>query len=361
MSPSHRSFLLAAILALPTPVGARAAAPGDPAGLGTLLDEGRRWWEETIDEDALPALPELDPSQVEPLLKRLQDRLVAEDVLDLAEVGRVAEALLPWLERETALQPYVPWLRARMDYFRAAERLARELAPPPVARPRPGPSPLLPPPVVPKPSPPGPRIPTARVRPPSVPGTSASASPTRVPTAEQQRKVWSDITVVEPWPDGARSRVPRLKPIFRQEGVPEELVWIAEVESSFDPGARSPAGAAGLYQLMPATARAQGLSTFPFDQRYRPEKNARASARYLAALHRRFQDWPLALAAYNAGETRVANLLARHRARSFGEISRHLPAETQMYVPRIDAVLRRREGRPLSGLAPAVPPARGRR
>jgi membrane-bound lytic murein transglycosylase D len=171
-----------------------------------------------------------------------------------------------------------------------------------------------------------------------------------VPTEAQQRKVWSDITIVEPWPAEARSRVPGLKPIFREEGVPEELVWIAEVESSFDPRARSPAGAAGLYQLMPETARAQGLSTFPFDQRYRPEKNARASARYLHALHRRFKDWPLALAAYNAGETRVANLLSRHRAKTFSGIARYLPAETQMYVPRIDALLQRREGRSLARL-----------
>jgi membrane-bound lytic murein transglycosylase D len=171
-----------------------------------------------------------------------------------------------------------------------------------------------------------------------------------VPTEAQQRKVWSDITIVEPWPAEARSRVPGLKPIFREEGVPEELVWIAEVESSFDPRARSPAGAAGLYQLMPETARAQGLSTFPFDQRYRPEKNARASARYLRALHRRFKDWPLALAAYNAGETRVANLLSRHRAKTFSGIARYLPAETQMYVPRIDALLQRREGRSLARL-----------
>jgi membrane-bound lytic murein transglycosylase D len=56
------------------------------------------------------------------------------------------------------------------------------------------------------------------------------------------------------------------------------------------------------------------------------------------------------LAAYNAGETRVANLLSRHRARTFHDIARHLPAETQMYVPRIDALLQRREGRSLARL-----------
>ncbi len=346
---TFRSILLGVLLQLVPARAAQTPPAPSPSDLEALLNEGQRWWEQHIDEEALPPLPELDLQQVEPLLRRVQDRLQAENLLDLAELRRVAEALLPWLERETALQPYVPWLRARLDYFKAAETFA--LASPP-------------PPGVPTPAVPGsPLRPRRPVQPPSAPPAVSPLQPkssmgpvlpvTRpawVPSAAQQRKVWSDITIVEPWPDQARRRVPQLKPIFREEGVPEELVWVAEVESSFDPGARSPAGAAGLYQLMPETARAQGLSTFPFDQRYRPEKNARASARYLRALHRRFKDWPLALAAYNAGETRVANLLSRHRARTFHDIARHLPAETQMYVPRIDALLQRREGRSLARL-----------
>lgn len=325
-------ILSAVFLVCPWTVSGQTSAPGAATDLGSLLEQGQRWWEENIDEEALPPLPELDLQQVEPLLRRVQERLQGEDLLDLAELRRVADALLPWLERETALRPHVPWLRARLDYFKAAEALTQfPAAPLPMA------------PSIPKPAP---------VQPPSKPAPSIRPilPQPRVPTAAQQRRVWSEITIVEPWPDGARRRVPVLKPIFREEGVPEELVWIAEVESSFDPGARSPAGAAGLYQLMPETARAQGLSTFPFDQRYRPEKNARASARYLRTLHGRFKDWPLTLAAYNAGKTRVAQLLSRHRARSFEEISRHLPAETQMYVPRIDAVLQRREGRSLARL-----------
>ena len=340
-----RSIPLVVLLQLAPAVEAQTP-PTPPASslqdLEALLNEGQRWWEQNIDEEALPPLPELDLQQVEPLLRRVQDRLQAENLLDLAELRRVAEALLPWLERETALQPYVPWLRARLDYFKAAETFARASPPPAVPMPA-VPRPPVQPPTAPPPAPPlQPKSSMGPVLPPT--------RPAWVPSAAQQRKVWSDVTIVEPWPAEARRRVPQLKPIFREEGVPEELVWVAEVESSFDPRARSPAGAAGLYQLMPETARAQGLSTFPFDQRYRPEKNARASARYLRALHRRFKDWPLALAAYNAGETRVANLLSRHRARTFDDIARHLPAETQMYVPRIDALLQRREGRSLARL-----------
>lgn len=337
------SILLAFLLAIPLSMVAQTPAAQPQPSLESLLNEGQRWWDQNIDEEALPPLPELDLQQVEPLLKQVQARLQAEDLLDLAELRRVAEALLPWLEQETAFQPYVPWLRARLDYFQAAQTLARTLEPVPPGRPV-------------APTPEAPLLPVQPQKPLQPLPPRSSPPVRRVPTEAQQRKVWSDITIVEPWPAEARSRVPRLKPVFREEGVPEELVWIAEVESSFDPRARSPAGAAGLYQLMPETARAQGLSTFPFDQRYRPEKNARASARYLRALHGRFKDWPLTLAAYNGGETRVRNLLNRHRAKSFGEIARYLPAETQMYVPRIDAVLQRREGRSLAQLSqPRVP------
>jgi membrane-bound lytic murein transglycosylase D len=151
----------------------------------------------------------------------------------------------------------------------------------------------------------------------------------------------------EPAPPAARKLLPRLKSAFAAEGVPAELVWVAEVESSFDPKARSPAGAAGLFQLMPETARGLGLSTFPIDQRYDPDHSAAGAAKLLKRLRARFRDWPLALAAYNAGEGRVGGLLARHKATRFSEIARLLPAETQMYVPKIDAVLRRREGKGL--------------
>lgn len=340
-----RSILFAFLLPLPRVMAAQGSEAQPLPSLESLLNEGQRWWDQNIDEEVLPPLPELDLEQVEPLLRQVQDRLQAENLLDVAELRRVADALLPWLERETALRPYVPWLRARLDYFKAAEILAR-----PLPRPLTVPTPEAPPlPLRPQ-KPTSPEKPLPSLNPIAVPSQQAPGPLQRVPTEAQQRKVWSDITIVESWPTEARRRVPQLKPIFREEGVPEELVWVAEVESSFDPGARSPAGAAGLYQLMPETARAQGLSTFPFDQRYRPEKNARASARYLRALHRRFKDWPLALAAYNAGETRVANLLSRHRAKTFSDIARHLPAETQMYVPRIDALLQRREGRSLARL-----------
>jgi membrane-bound lytic murein transglycosylase D len=141
-----------------------------------------------------------------------------------------------------------------------------------------------------------------------------------------------------------------LKKVFWKEQVPPELVWIAEVESSFDSRARSPVGAVGMFQLMPATARRLGLSTWPRDERFDAHKSARAAGSYLRYLHGRFGEWRLALAAYNAGEGRVDNLLKRYKTRKFEIIAPRLPAETQMYVPKIEATLRKREGRDLAGL-----------
>jgi membrane-bound lytic murein transglycosylase D len=86
-----------------------------------------------------------------------------------------------------------------------------------------------------------------------------------------------------------------------------------------------------------------GLKLRPVDEREDPVKNGTAAAKYLNYLHGRFHDWPLALAAYNAGEGRVSKLLKTHHARSFDKIAIHLPAETQMYVPKFDAVLLKRE------------------
>ena len=73
-------------------------------------------------------------------------------------------------------------------------------------------------------------------------------------------------------------------------------------------------------------------------------KSARAAARHLRRLYARFGDWRLAFAAYNAGENRVDSLLKKSKARSFDAIAGRLPAETQMYVPKIEATVRQREG-----------------
>jgi membrane-bound lytic murein transglycosylase D len=162
--------------------------------------------------------------------------------------------------------------------------------------------------------------------------------------------VWTKSVAKCELPKSADRYVNRLKPIFAAFGVPEELVWVAEVESSFDVTARSPVGAAGLFQLMPMTARSQGLEVGDRDERMHPEKSARGAAAYLRHLKDRFGDWRLALAAYNAGEGRLQRLLDQTKGKNFDDIASRLPAETQMYVPKVEALVKRREGKTLAAL-----------
>jgi membrane-bound lytic murein transglycosylase D len=167
--------------------------------------------------------------------------------------------------------------------------------------------------------------------------------------------VWLERMRDRPPPTRARLFVPQLKPIFAEAQLPPALVWIAETESGFNPAARSPAGARGLYQLMPRTARELGLRLRPHDQRLDPVHNARTAARYLAQLQAQFQDWPLALAAYHSGPTRVSRLIAARSATTFAEIADALPVETRLYVPKVLATLAVREGVTPTVLAMTTP------
>ena len=151
-------------------------------------------------------------------------------------------------------------------------------------------------------------------------------------------------------PAKASGLVEPCKRIFREAGLPEELVWQAEVESSWNPAARSPAGAAGLYQFMAASAQENGLSVSPVDQRLDAMLCAGAAAKYLKRLHGRFGDWALALAAYNTGPGRVGKLLKETGGTRFGDIRGRLSAETKLYVPKIDALVRVREDKRLDQL-----------
>lgn len=189
-----------------------------------------------------------------------------------------------------------------------------------------------------------------------------SSEPGVIPAAFTDRR-WPSIIRALLWrrdlarraePARAREFMPQLKAVFADEGLPPQLAWIAEVESSFNPRAVSSAGACGLFQFMPETAEQFGLDVTATDERTIPEKCARAAARYLAQLHRRFGNWALALAAYTAGEGRVGRLLRKHRALTFEEIAVYLPTETQVYVPKVMATLAVRENIQLSALpAPA--------
>jgi len=127
-----------------------------------------------------------------------------------------------------------------------------------------------------------------------------------------------------------------LQETFQAEGVPLELLAVGWVESRFNPLALSPKGARGVWQFMPETARRYGLQVNDRrDDRTDFALSTRAAARHLSDLYRQFGDWPLALAAYNAGADRVEAAIARARTRDFGLIRPWLPAETQDYVPAV--------------------------
>jgi membrane-bound lytic murein transglycosylase D len=139
------------------------------------------------------------------------------------------------------------------------------------------------------------------------------------------------------WLSRSRGLGPPLRAILREQGVPQDLIYLAMVESGFTMSARSAAGAVGPWQLIAATGRRFGLRVDRWvDERRDPEKAARAAALFLRALYVRTGDWHLAWAAYNAGPARLDRVLRRTPA-GFWELERRrlLPAETRAYVPRI--------------------------
>ena len=103
---------------------------------------------------------------------------------------------------------------------------------------------------------------------------------------------------------------------LREARLPEDLLWLAGVESNFDPSATSPAKAAGLWQLMPALARDHGLRLTPWlDERRSLDRSTQVAVRHLARLHDQLGAWDLALAAYNMGETALQDAIVELRLR----------------------------------------------
>ncbi len=143
--------------------------------------------------------------------------------------------------------------------------------------------------------------------------------------------------------------LPYVKKVLRERGVPEEVAYLAIVESGFNPNAVSPAGAVGMWQFMPFTGKKYGLAQDSWvDERRDPFQATGAAADYLNKLHGDFGDWLFAIAAYNAGEGKIGKAIECTGANDFFELCRlndtipeektRLKNETQQYVPRFLAV-----------------------
>jgi len=136
--------------------------------------------------------------------------------------------------------------------------------------------------------------------------------------------------------------LPQMRQIFTEEGLPEDLVYLAMIESGYNPHAHSHAYAMGIWQFIAATGRRYGLVIDGWvDERRDLEKSTRAAARYLRDLYAMFDDWCIATASYNAGEGKLGRAIGMYRSKCFWHISKqkYLKNETKNYVPMFLAAM----------------------
>lgn len=314
---------------LPTPEDLLAEV--DPASL-----------QQVIADNLPPELELPNAAEWQSFWNQVETILQSQSLDDMTWFRATVQQACEALDATPATQPWADWLRQRLDYFEMANFAVQEVPDEPAAplaktpHPTSAPSPAV--------TPAGRKefhfimLKTPPVKAPVSPRVESKRH-----SLIRNLSRWQKNLANRPAPPHAATLIPRLKKVFRSEGLPPELVWMAEAESSLNPAVRSPVGALGLFQLMPATARRFGLRTGFFDERKDPEKSARAAAQYLKFLYHETGSWPLALAAYNAGEGRVGKLMKSKKQASFEGIADELPLETQMYVPKVMALVSLRE------------------
>lgn len=269
-------------------------APAKAAAADKLYEVGKELFDEFAQTDGDESLEFPSRDQWNEFVTHLQSALNNNRLDELAAYEPQARTALAAFQVLPGYEDYVDWLKERLDYIEAAQQAAKN---------------------------------------PSLPAPSAAT------LGIPHYALWLNRVQARPVPVAAAELMPMLKEIFAGSGLPPELAWLAEVESTFNAEARSPVGACGLFQLMPTTARELGLSPHAPDERTDPEKSTRAAAKYLRQLYVRFNDWPLTFAAYNAGPGRVRRTLELKDAKTYAEIASVLPAETRMYVPKVLATI----------------------
>ena len=378
MNPLRFSLIASVLLVLAPGVSAPAFLEDWELDYEKMANTGQAVFDRVAPTSVKENYEVLTAGEMAGLFTTLQAALSGESLDSLAANAPQARQTLARLRADPKTQDYADWLEARMDYVDMASEVERAIParhpalPPHPATPQP---PLIPhpkepqptliphpqepqPPLIPHPKEPQPPLiphpkepePAARPAPAPKPEPAAADVAQARNRYVESKQVWLRKLANRPAPARSAALLPDLKRAFQAEGVPAALVWQAEAESTFNPSARSPAGAVGLYQFMPATAQQFGLSLKPQDERLDAIKNARAAAKYLKLLHRRFGSWPLAFAAYNCGQGRVASVLSKTGGRTFDDIHDKLPAETRMYVPKIAALVQIRENADLERL-----------
>jgi membrane-bound lytic murein transglycosylase D len=142
------------------------------------------------------------------------------------------------------------------------------------------------------------------------------------------------------WLARSEKYIPFMKKLLKENGLPEDLVYLALIESGFNPYAYSRSKASGPWQFIYLTGKKYGLnSNWWIDERRDPEKSTIAAAKYLKDLYDTFECWYLAAAGYNAGEGKIARAMKRYRTEDFWELTkyRYLKRETKDYVPQMIA------------------------